>query len=296
MVESMLKLPTESWGPAATFNSPPTASPKMTSTALNGPVTRPFSRRCRYSYAYSNRGDVPDSRSRGIPADVTGPIRLVEIDQTDTCTCCGTHVKSLGDLQVIKLLHQEPKAKTCRLFFVLGERVTKMFGTMYQRERALTKELGTNPENFIPSNSLSRKEASDTAKALRKLMQELAVRVGAEMAEQQRVTAPTSVTPLLYYREDVDIDFLIVVAEAVRKVVPAERLLVFGCGKPDGQCILSGPSDVIHRVAPVVMAVLEGKGAISRNIFRAKASTMKNWKKVQQEIEKALAPSPPAGQ
>ena len=33
--------------------------------------------------------------------NATGPIRVIEIDQVDACTCCGTHVKNTSELQVI---------------------------------------------------------------------------------------------------------------------------------------------------------------------------------------------------
>lgn len=42
----------------------------------------------------------PRIRRRRLPADLAGPIRVVEIEGLDQNLCCGTHVTNLGQLQV----------------------------------------------------------------------------------------------------------------------------------------------------------------------------------------------------
>lgn len=39
-------------------------------------------------------------RSRGLPDDHAGPIRIIDIEGVDTNMCCGTHVSNLSHLQV----------------------------------------------------------------------------------------------------------------------------------------------------------------------------------------------------
>lgn len=39
-------------------------------------------------------------RSRGLPEDHAGPIRIIDIEGIDANMCCGTHVSNLGHLQV----------------------------------------------------------------------------------------------------------------------------------------------------------------------------------------------------
>jgi len=51
------------------------------------------------------------SKTRGLPDDHSGPIRVIEIEGIDSNMCCGTHVSSLGQLQMIKLLHVEKQKK-----------------------------------------------------------------------------------------------------------------------------------------------------------------------------------------
>jgi misacylated tRNA(Ala) deacylase len=44
-------------------------------------------------------------RCRGLPEGTRGPVRVVEIEGVDANLCCGTHVKNLSHLQMIKLTH-----------------------------------------------------------------------------------------------------------------------------------------------------------------------------------------------
>lgn len=43
---------------------------------------------------------VNQVRSRGLPEDHAGPIRIIDIEGIDASTCCGTHVSNLSHLQV----------------------------------------------------------------------------------------------------------------------------------------------------------------------------------------------------
>lgn len=69
---------------------------------------------------------IKQIRTRGLPDDVVGPVRVVTIKDVDSNMCCGTHVHNLADIQAIKLLHIEKgKAKKTLLFFVAGARVLR---------------------------------------------------------------------------------------------------------------------------------------------------------------------------
>lgn len=65
-------------------------------------------------------------RTRGLPEDVVGPVRVVSIEGVDANMCCGTHVRNLADLQAVKLLRTEKgKAGRTLLFFVAGNRLLR---------------------------------------------------------------------------------------------------------------------------------------------------------------------------
>ena len=64
-------------------------------------------------------------RSRLLPAGFTGKVRLVEIEQgVDFNTCCGTHVPSLGQLQLIQSFRMmKVKPTIMRVYFASGKRL-----------------------------------------------------------------------------------------------------------------------------------------------------------------------------
>ena len=42
-------------------------------------------------------------RSRGLPEDHVGPVRVITIKGVDSNMCCGTHVQNLSHLQVFQM-------------------------------------------------------------------------------------------------------------------------------------------------------------------------------------------------
>ncbi len=64
-----------------------------------------------------------DVRSRGLPADHRGDVRLVDIEGFDVNTCGGTHLASTAEVETLKVVGHEPLRGGCRLFWVAGKRV-----------------------------------------------------------------------------------------------------------------------------------------------------------------------------
>lgn len=82
-------------------------------------------------------GDDVTRASRGLPVDIAGPIRVVKIDGIDSNMCCGTHVKNLAQLQVVKLMSVEKMKAKVLIHFLAGNRVIRKLEVMHQRESEL---------------------------------------------------------------------------------------------------------------------------------------------------------------
>ncbi|KAG5482873.1 hypothetical protein LSCM1_06907 [Leishmania martiniquensis] len=241
--------------------------------------------------------DLADSaeeafRSRGIPEDVTGPVRIISLGAIDSCTCCGTHLHTLAQLQAMYLLHQEVKGTTVKLYFVTGERATQQFHAMYQRERLLMPELGgSRPHDFVSVVQRRSKDAADLEKLMKRWTMELA------SVEAQRIAAavsssPTAALMLPLRRDDVGLDFFSEVrarldAAGLRRVVlvsawPVERCVAGTLAHAKdvaGQVFITGgesPAD-IEKAVQLAKETLEGlKGGTSKYGFRGKGS-LKEW-------------------
>lgn len=71
-----------------------------------------------------NGADKLGAKTRGLPDDHVGDLRVVEFPGVDMNLCCGTHLKDLREVQMIKLLGFErgkKKAKLVSHSFVASE-------------------------------------------------------------------------------------------------------------------------------------------------------------------------------
>jgi misacylated tRNA(Ala) deacylase len=65
------------------------------------------------------------------------PIRVVLVDGVHNMLCCGTNVKNLSQLQLIKLLNVEKTKTKLLVHFLVGNRVLNKLKISYNRELQL---------------------------------------------------------------------------------------------------------------------------------------------------------------
>ncbi|WP_203636223.1 alanyl-tRNA editing protein [Thermobrachium celere] len=75
-------------------------------------------------------------------------IRIVEIEGIDYSPCCGTHVKSLGEIGMIKILKTEKYKNMTRVYFKCGRRLLKDFQEKNTIINNLNKKLSV-PQNEV---------------------------------------------------------------------------------------------------------------------------------------------------
>ena len=79
-------------------------------------------------------GEEVTRASKGLPLDLSGPIRVINIEGVDSNMCCGTHVTILAQLQMIKLMNIEKTKNKTFVHFLVGNRVLKKLESSFQRE------------------------------------------------------------------------------------------------------------------------------------------------------------------
>ncbi|XP_037742956.1 putative protein PTGES3L isoform X3 [Chelonia mydas] len=215
-------------------------------------------------------------RSRGLPDDHTGPVRIVSIEGIDDNMCCGTHVSNLSDLQVIKLLGTEKgKKNKTNLVFLAGNRVLKSVERSHSIEKALTLLLKNGAEEHVEAV----KRLQNSVKLLQKnnlnLLRDLAV-----LTAQNFKSNPGRGRVFVLHRKDGDSEFMNIIANEIG----TEDTLLFltvGDEKAAGLFLLAGPSEVVEKLGPRVAQLLEGKGAGKRDRFQGKATRMSRRAEVQ---------------
>ncbi|KAG0234925.1 hypothetical protein B0O80DRAFT_450428 [Mortierella sp. GBAus27b] len=188
--------------------------------------------------------------------------------------CCGTHVKSLKDLQCVKVLHYEKiRGANCRLFFVVGQRALDLFQESYQ----LTRDLGSilaapgGPETFVETVTKVQKQARETFKQVKALFKEIATyQIRAwikELEEKNSLQSDGSTAAYLItsHRDDAEMDYLVLLTSLLKDhdLLRGHRIFILSAGdkKEGGPIIITGQNDeLVKKVAAEVSKFIDVKG------------------------------------
>ncbi len=120
-------------------------------------------------------------RTRGLPGDHAGEVRLVEIEGVDLNTCGGTHLASTAEIEVVALLSVEPLRGGTRLFFAAGRRARRRLAGHEERNAALRILLGAPDAGLAGAAQAKLEQLADAQRAFRRAEEEL-VAAAAEAA------------------------------------------------------------------------------------------------------------------
>ncbi|XP_020503825.1 putative protein PTGES3L isoform X2 [Labrus bergylta] len=212
---------------------------------------------------------VEKVRSRGLPDDHAGPIRIIDIEGVDANMCCGTHVSNLSHLQVIKLLGTEKgKKNKTNLIFLAGNRVLKYTEKSYSTERSLVSLLKTGPDEHVEAVDKLQKSVKLLQKTNLNLLRDMAVLIA-----QNFKSDPQRGNFFSYHKKEGDNEFMGIIANELN----SEETLVFltvGEEKGPGLFLLTGPSGPVSDMGPRVLEMLQGKGAGKNGRFQGKANSL----------------------
>ena len=123
-------------------------------------------------------------RTRGLPKDHAGDVRLVEIAGIDLNTCGGTHVSRLGEIQTLHVVGVERARGGARITFVAGGRVLAELRQAEAVQAALNARIGTAPEEFAAVLDGWAAERKRAAKKVKELEAQLATPLGEALAAE----------------------------------------------------------------------------------------------------------------
>ncbi|KAL4660476.1 alanyl-tRNA editing protein Aarsd1-like isoform X3 [Arapaima gigas] len=212
---------------------------------------------------------VQQVRSRGLPDDHVGPIRIIDIEGVDANMCCGTHVSNLRHLQVIKILGTEKgKKNKINLIFLAGNRVLKYAEKSYSTERSLTALLKTGADDHVQAVEKLQNTVKGLQKSNLNLLRDMAVLIAHNFKND-----PNRGKLFCLHRKDGDNEFMNIIANEIS----TEDTIVFltvGEEKGPGLFLLAGPVDVVDKFGSRVAELLKGKGAGKKGRFQGKANCM----------------------
>ncbi|XP_060719949.1 alanyl-tRNA editing protein Aarsd1 [Tachysurus vachellii] len=213
--------------------------------------------------------DVEKVRSRGLPDDHAGPIRIIDIEGVDANMCCGTHVSNLSHLQVIKILGTEKgKKNKTNLIFIAGNRVLRYAEKSYNTEKSLTSLLKTGPDEHVDAVDKLQKTVKRLQKSNLTVIRDMAVLIAHNFKSQ-----PERGNFFSLHNKDGDNEFMNIIANEIG-FQETVIFLTVGEEKGAGLFLLAGPENIITEVGQRVAELLQGKGAGKNGRFQGKASSL----------------------
>ena len=228
-------------------------------------------------------------RSRGLPKEHTGSIRLVEIEGIDVNTCGGTHLASTAELESLKILGAESLRGGTRIFYVAGRRVRRRLEEHEDRNSRLRKLLATGDDRLAATVGLRLDELKQALRRQRSLETDLASAVAEALASRSGPLVET-------HFDGMGMRFLQKVQRQFNRRRSDCLLFLTAQGESPGAIFLlvagSGSELDLTKLGGQVSQVLGGRGGGSGLIFQGKAGSLKSRDKALAILSRQVVAQP----
>ncbi|HKX82517.1 MAG TPA: alanine--tRNA ligase [Nitrososphaera sp.] len=154
----------------------------------------------------------------------TSNVRIVNINNWDVEACGGTHVRSTGDIGLIKIVKSERiQDGVVRMEFVAGEAAVNFMQQQESQVAFIAQTLGSSREKVVESFSRAIDEGEAAKRKVRTILRAVAPEM-AKSASSQAKSLPSGVRIYSTYDEELDEDYHIAVGE---KAIELEPSLVY---------------------------------------------------------------------
>ncbi|MDD4075206.1 MAG: DHHA1 domain-containing protein [Eubacteriales bacterium] len=103
------------------------------------------------TYAFVHAEDLADIKLRKTAKGLQGEVRIVYIADADSCTCCGTHCKTTGEIGYIRFSSWQNYKGGIRLWFLCGMRAVENAMQTRAIVDAVAKRFSTKTEEVMAS-------------------------------------------------------------------------------------------------------------------------------------------------
>lgn len=219
-------------------------------------------------------------RSRGLPDDHEGDIRLVEIEGVDLNTCGGTHLASTAEIGAFAIVGTEPMRGGTRVYFVAGERARLRLREHERRAALLRAVFGTN-EDEIPQVAAQKLEQLKDANArIKRLQERLADAIVDALATDLAALRTTHV-------DDGDAALVQRIAQRLSARDDAALTLITAGGPREGFFALAAGTawqGDLKAAGARVAATLEGRGGGAGRVYQGKAARVDKREEARAEL------------
>lgn len=230
-----------------------------------------------------------DVRSRGLPADHEGDIRLVEIEGVDLNTCGGTHVASTAEIETVALVGSEPLRGGCRLHWVAGSRVRRRLAAHEARNGELRSLLDTGDAELVAIVAQRLEQLDELRRGLRQASGRWAELEAEALAER----ADAVDGPVDEHFAEADAAFVQQVARRFAERSPGGLALVTGGGPQGAVFAVAAGSESgldLQELGRRIARAFEGRGGGRAPLFQGKIGSLAGRGAALEAMRRAMEP------
>ncbi|XP_067944697.1 alanyl-tRNA editing protein Aarsd1-like [Watersipora subatra] len=232
---------------------------------------------------------VQKIKSRGLPDNLTGPIRVMTIDGIDENLCCGTHVSNTSHLQSIKLIGTEKGKKGCTLLsFHAGRRVLRALEKSLNTEREINSLMTGSPDDFPDLIKKLQNAYKVANKNSTSLLKEL---VAYEAQRLSDMVNDGKCAYIFHHRREGDNTYMNELMKKLSCPTDVIKFISVGDERGSGSFLLCGPEQAVGELSPKLLIALDAKGSGKSGRFMGKANKLSRKHKVEELINDYLASS-----
>jgi alanyl-tRNA synthetase len=154
----------------------------------------------------------------------TSNVRIVNINGWDIEACGGTHVKSSGEVGLVKIVKSERiQDGVVRLEFVAGEAAVSYMQQLDSQITSIAQKLGSSREKIIESFEKVIEDAETTKKKLRTILRVVSMPIAKSISDQAK-KLESGVKLYANHDEELDEDYHIAIGE---KAIELDKNLVY---------------------------------------------------------------------
>ncbi|MFB0518538.1 MAG: alanyl-tRNA editing protein [Acidobacteriota bacterium] len=171
-------------------------------------------------------------RKKELPQGVES-IRIVEIEGVDLSHCGGTHLRSTGEIGLIKVIGWEKYKGNIRVSFLCGRRALNDYRQKHKVMQGVSAVLSVKPEKLNEAVDKLREEGKGYRRELKHLKERLTDFIAQELIDRAVPCEGFKLLKRVFSQEDLQ-----VIKSAVIKAVNQEPLLVLAGVESQGMGLL----------------------------------------------------------